>query len=568
MLFAAAGTIHVGQFLMGLLGGLALFLLGMQLMTDSLKAVAGGGMKVLLNKLTTNRFTAALSGAAVTAVIQSSSVTTVLVVGFISAGLLSLTQSIGVIMGANIGTTITAQVIAFKVTKYALAMIAAGFALQFFIRRERAEHCGLFLLGLGLIFLGMDVMSDATGPLKTYPPFIELIEHTQFPLLAILISALFTAVVQSSSATTGIVIVLAAQGFITLEAGIAMAFGANIGTCVTALLATIRKPRAAVQAALVHVLFNLAGVAMFYPLIGPLATLVREISPSAEHLAGAARLAAETPRQIANAHTLFNVGSTLVFIWFAGPLARLLQWLLPEKAEGPRRVRPKYLDPVYLGTPALALDSLRMELGHMGERAMIMFRAAPPIVLQGTSEDAERLEDMDEDVDRLHKAILDYAAQLSREEMNRPQGLDLQDYVLVANKLEAIADTVATNLVESARHRLDGRFTVPDDIQEGLNRLWTKVTWCVERSLAAVNSRDPLLSQQVVEANPEVSRLVSEARRRLADRMAAAPTFDVALFRYVSDVIEALRHVYKLARRASRRMVDVDLPAAEGSSKP
>ncbi|MBT4138847.1 MAG: Na/Pi cotransporter family protein, partial [Candidatus Latescibacteria bacterium] len=208
--------LQVGPILMGLVGGLALFLFGMEQMTAALKTVAGPGMKTMLARLTTNRFKAALTGAFVTAVIQSSSVTTVLVVGFISAGLLSLSQSIGIIMGANIGTTITAQIIAFKITHYALLLIAVGFASNFLSKNENLKQYGLMMMGLGLIFLGMDFMSNATRPLRSYGPFIALMKNMQNPLAGILLGTVFTALVQSSSATTGVVIVLAGQGFITL----------------------------------------------------------------------------------------------------------------------------------------------------------------------------------------------------------------------------------------------------------------------------------------------------------------------------------------------------------------
>ena len=265
---------------MSLLGGLALFLFGMEQMADSLKAVAGERMKVILAKLTTNRFMGAITGAFVTAVIQSSSVTTVLVVGFITAGLMSMAQSIGVIMGANIGTTITAQIVAFKVTKYALLMVAVGFGMLFSSRQEKIKQYGGMLMGLGLVFFGMAVMSDAMSPLRSYQPFLDLMTTMENPLIGILVAAVFTGLIQSSSATTGIVIVMATQGFITLEAGIALAFGANIGTCVTAMLAAIGKPREAVRAAVVHVLFNVFGVLVWIGLIPYLAEFVTWFSPS------------------------------------------------------------------------------------------------------------------------------------------------------------------------------------------------------------------------------------------------------------------------------------------------
>ncbi|MCB1852384.1 MAG: Na/Pi cotransporter family protein, partial [Gammaproteobacteria bacterium] len=244
---------------MTLLGGLAIFLYGMELMTDSLKAVAGDRMKMILEKMTGNRIAGAITGAGVTAVIQSSSVTTVIVVGFVTAGLMNLAQAIGVIMGANIGTTITAQIVAFKVTKYALLMVAVGFAMMMISKRESIKHYGTMLMGLGLVFFGMDVMSGAMKPLRTYQPFLDLMTTMESPLVGILIAAAFTGLIQSSSATTGIVIVMATEGLVSLPAGIALAFGANIGTCVTAILASIGKPRIAVQAAMAHLLFNVFG---------------------------------------------------------------------------------------------------------------------------------------------------------------------------------------------------------------------------------------------------------------------------------------------------------------------
>ena len=317
-------------------GGLALFLYGMRSMTEALKTVAGSGMKNLLARLTSNRFVAAIAGTIVTAVVQSSSVTTVLAVGFISAGLLNLSQSIGVILGANVGTTITAQIVAFAVYKYGLLMIAIGFFANVLARRERAKQWSTALMGLGLIFFGMELMSISTGPLRQWPPFIDLMQNTANPLLAVAMGAVFTAIVQSSSATTAIVIVLASQGLITLESGIGLIFGANIGTCVTAFISAIGRPREALQAAWAHIFFNVAGVMLWIFFIPEFANTVRAISPVSEQLEGLQRLAADTPRQIANAHTVFNVGNLLLFIWFTGPMGRLVNRIVPKKTDARR----------------------------------------------------------------------------------------------------------------------------------------------------------------------------------------------------------------------------------------
>ncbi|MCL4244673.1 MAG: Na/Pi symporter, partial [Candidatus Dadabacteria bacterium] len=311
-----------GMILMGLLGGLAIFLFGMDQMTGALKAVMGEGMSKLLAGLTKNRFMATITGAITTAVIQSSSVTTVIVIGFISVGLMTLQQVIGVILGANIGSTVTAQIIAFNVTQYALLPVAAGFAMLFVSKNEKVRLYGGIIMGLGLVFFGMGIMSDATSPLRSYEPFIEIMQEMSNPILGISAGLLFTGLVQSSAATIGIVIVLASQGAITLEAGIAIVLGANIGTCVTALLAAIGKATPAKQAAAAHILFNVIGVLIWLPLIGQLASMAEAVSPVSANLSGTAQMAADTPRQIANAHTLFNVANTIIFIGIIGPFAR------------------------------------------------------------------------------------------------------------------------------------------------------------------------------------------------------------------------------------------------------
>jgi len=294
-----SASIDVFRLLMGLFGGLALFLFGIDQMSHGLKAVAGDGMAKLLGSVTKNRFIGAITGAFVTAILNSSSVTTVLVVGFITAGIMTLTQSIGVIMGANIGSTMTAQIVAFNVTQYAMLPIAIGFGMIFFGKTESMKHGGAMLFGLGLLFGGMGVMSDAMYPLRSYPPFLELMGQLENPLLGILVGAVFTGLVQSSAATTGIAIVMASEGLMSLPAGIALALGANIGTCATAVLASIGKPVAAKQAAAAHIVFNILGVLIWLPFIDLLAQLSASISPTYTELDGAARMAREVPRSAA-----------------------------------------------------------------------------------------------------------------------------------------------------------------------------------------------------------------------------------------------------------------------------
>ena len=342
-------SLDLSAMAMGLLGGIALFLYGVEKMTDALRAVAGDGLKDLLARSTSSRLRGVVTGTLVTAAIQSSTVTTVLLVGFIGAGLMTLEQAVPLILGANVGTTLSAQIIAFNVTQYGLLLLALGFFAGTFAKRAPVRQWGWIVMGLGVLFLGMDIMNNAMRPLRTYEPFVEFMKSMEQPFVGFLVGAVFTVLVQSSLATTSIVIVLGSQGFVTLEAGIPLILGANVGTCATALLAAVGKPPAARQAALVHTLFNALGALAWLPLVGLLAAAAREISPSAVDLEGAARLAADVPRQVANSHLLFNIANTLIALPFTASLAALARRLAPDRpSAASARFAPVNLDPAFL----------------------------------------------------------------------------------------------------------------------------------------------------------------------------------------------------------------------------
>lgn len=371
--FLAQETASIDAVLLvgGLIGGLAIFLLGMEQMTEALKLVAGDRLRGLLVKLTKNRFMGLLTGAGITAVIQSSSITTVMAVGFISAGLMTFTQSIGVIVGANIGTTITAQIIAFKVTTYALYAVAIGFAITFFSKIGSRRAWGTALLGLGLVFLGMTLMGEAMSPLRESEAFISAMIALENPLLGVAVGAVFTAVVQSSSATTGIVIVLAQQGLISLETGIALVLGANVGTSVTALLASIGKPREALRASVAHTLFNVGGVIIWIPFIGLLASTVMSIG-------------GDTAREIANAHTVFNIFNALLILAITPQFARFIERIVPDRPDAVEAaLKAKYLDKAFVSTPSLAIDRARLELLRMADRVRAMLAEGVPAAISG-----------------------------------------------------------------------------------------------------------------------------------------------------------------------------------------
>ena len=550
------GGLQAWPLVMGLFGGLALFLYGMDKMADALKAVAGERMKSILAKLTSNRVMGAVTGAFVTAVIQSSSVTTVMVVGFITAGLMSLSQSIGIIMGANIGTTITAQIIAFKVTKFALLLIAVGFGLLLLGKRERLRHYGAGIMGLGLVFFGMAVMGDAMKPLRSYQPFLEWMTHMSSPGVGILAGALFTALVQSSSATTGVVIVMASQGFIALPAGIALIFGANVGTCVTALLASIGKPREAFRAALVHVLFNLVGVLIWLPFIGYLAQAVTAISPAAAGLAGTARLAADTPRQIANAHTIFNVANTVLLLGLSTQFARLVERLVPDRPlDEAQMIRARYLDSELLSTPALALDRVRLETLHLGDQVREMMRAILPAVFTGDRETLNAVSEMDDRVDALHGQILTYLGKISRGTLTEEQTEEFLKLMEAVNDLENIGDIIETNLVALGTERVEQQFTISDATKGVITEFHTVVSKAVDAAVQAVTQKSTEAARIVVEMKQEINELAESAAIHQAERLVAEEPNRLPAYTTEMDVIQNLKRIYYFAKRMARAAV-------------
>jgi phosphate:Na+ symporter len=457
------GEISWAFLVIGLLGGLALFLYGMEKMSEGMKKSAGNKMRSILAALTKNRVIGLLVGALVTMVIQSSSATTVMLVSFVQAELMSFAQSLGVILGADIGTTITAQLIAFKLTDYALLMIAVGFGLRMFAKQDNIRHVGDVILGFGILFFGMKLMSDAMNPLRTYPGFIELMQGLENPLLGLLVGTLFTALIQSSSAFTGVLIVLAQQQLITLEAGIPMLFGANIGTCITAGLASIGMSREAKRVALAHVIFKIAGVLLFIFWIPSFADIIRSL---------AVTFGADIARQIANAHTIFNVSLGLVFLPFTAIFAALILRLLPDKVEE-KHLKPAtwHLEESAIATPAIAIDLVRSEISRMAKILERMLRAiiipfmsdANLIKKQGLPKTEtnllleeiptrdeiypqlsllEGLDMREEKIDFLEEKVGDYLIQIGRQELSDSETNEVFGMTSIVNDMESIGDII------------------------------------------------------------------------------------------------------------------------------
>ena len=426
--------------IIGLFGGLGMFLYGMEMMSDGMKMTAGNSMRSILKKLTSNRFIAVFVGAFITMIIQSSSATTVMLVSFVNSGLLNFVQALGVILGSNIGSTVTAQIVAFKVTDYALLLIAIGSIMTLFSKKDTAKHIGFVILGFGLLFYGMKVMSDTMKPLRTDPTFNIILTSFENPFLGILAGAVFTALIQSSSATTGIVITLASSGSITLEAGIPLILGANIGTCITALLAGLKATRDAKRVAIGHVLFNVIGVLVFCFWIPTFADLVAQTTDN-------------VPRQIANAHTIFNIVSTMLFIPFAPFISRTIIRYFPDKEKLRNIEKPAILnlDEKVLSYPTAAINNAQAEIsGVVGLTERVVGSLVSPFITDKDQSDVENpelnlitgLHQRLEKIKYLNENISNYLIKISQQDLTSHQSREVFALVSATNYLNSINDTV------------------------------------------------------------------------------------------------------------------------------
>jgi len=544
---------------LGLAGGLAMFLFGMDIMTGALKRVTGDRLKTLLLRMTRNRFAGMTTGAVLTAIVQSSSVTTVLLVGFISAGMMKMPQSVAVILGANVGTTITAQVLAFKVTALALPLVSLGFFATLLARREDVREYGTIALGLGVVFLGMTIMGEAMHPLRDYRPFVDFMLSLESPLLAAAVGAGFTAVIQSSSATTGLLIVLAGQGLITLEPAIALALGANIGTCVTAMLAAIGKPRAAVQAAVVHTLVNVGGVLVWILLVDQLAEVARMMSPVHPDLPAEARPQAEIPRQIANVHTVFNLVNAAVLVWLTGPIARLVERLVPDRAVPlPPESVPRHLDPQLLDVPVIALDAARLEIVRLGRMVQAMMDTAMPALVSGSPLELSQLRVMDRPIDLLHRQILDYLRRISLGDLSGSQSELFMALAKIANDLEHVGDQIATGMVTSARKRIDENVMVSATTAAKIGRLHGRVLTALTHAIDALERSDRGLAAEVRAMKTEVFALMDEVSRHQIARLRADEAQRLPAYAREIELSEALEDIFKTVRRIARLQLAFD----------
>lgn len=478
---------------LALLGGLALFLYGMQIMSTGLEVAAGNRMKSILEKLTSNRVKGVLVGAAITAVIQSSSATTVMVVGFVNSGLMTLKQAVWVIMGANIGTTITGQLIALDIGAIAPLFAIAGVGAIMFIKSEKVHHISSIFAGLGILFMGMDMMGAAMSPLKESEAFISLMTKFDNPLLGILVGALFTAVIQSSSASVGILQALASTGMIPLSSAVFVLFGQNIGTCITAVLASIGMKVNAKRTTVIHLLFNIIGTVLFTVicLVTPYVTWIEAMTPG------------DPVAQIANAHTVFNIVTTLLLLPFGTHMANIAVRILPDsKKADDEDLRLKYIRPFEssyaIGHSAVAVSQVRDEVNRMRDMVAKNISDSFDSLVQYDEKLRKKVSEREEYIDFLNKGISEYIVSLMASEMNMSDSRKINGYYAIISNLERIGDH-AVNLAEYGDDMRKWEIDFSDTVKEELNEMKAQCIAALD-NLKEVTSEnvERILSQAVI----------------------------------------------------------------------
>ena len=502
--------------LIGLLGGLGLFLYGMQMMSNGLEAAAGNRMKKILEKLTANRFLGVVVGAVITAVIQSSSATTVMVVGFVNSGMMTLQQAVWIIMGANVGTTITGQLIALDVGAIAPLFAFIGVAFIVFLKNEKLHHYGKIIAGLGILFIGMDMMSAAMVPLRESEPFVNIITRFSNPVLGILAGAIFTAIIQSSSASVGILQALASSGVIGLPQAVYVLFGQNIGTCITAVLASIGTSRVAKRTTIIHLLFNIIGTTLFtiICILTPFTTLVEGFTPN------------NVSAQIANMHTIFNITTTILLIPFGTYLAKLATRILPDLPEERDDVMHlEYIQPFIpienrgetkIGISAIAITAIRNELIRMTQMTRENVGLSFDAVHDNNLALVEDVRNREEYIDYLNKEISKYISRMLVKERNPKDSQYMSALFKVCGNLERIGDH-AMNICEYTNMIKEKQITFSKEVMVQIEQM--KEVCCDALDLLLDNQANSENLHSIESIEQKIDDMTESFRQGQIDRM-------------------------------------------------
>ncbi len=516
-----------------LIGGLGMFLYGMNVMGDGLQKAAGEKLKKIIEMLTTNRIMGVLVGTLVTAIIQSSSATTVMTIGFVNAGIMSLQQAVGVIMGANIGTTVTAQLVSFNIEKYAPIAIGIGMVFWFFTKKKNIKNISEILIGFGILFVGMNFMKEAAAPVSEMSQVHDAMLYlSKNPVLGILAGFLITGTIQSSSASIGILIVLASQGLLPITAALPILYGDNIGTCVTSLLSTIGASRNARRAAIMHLCFNVIGTLLFIIVLSkPIIALVTSIDPT------------NVPRQIANAHTLFNVVNVIVLLPFSTYLVKLATKLVPytEDEDLENIHTTKFLDERILETPSIALSNTVDEVIRMASRSTRALNSAYDAVKTFSHERREKTFEYERMINTLQLDITNYLFALSNRNLSDIERIKADVLFHIVNDIERVGDH-ADNIAEISQFMEDKKVIFTEDARNELDTIFELASKNFYDSITALKTSDFELAATITEREREINILEQNARNSHMARLHAG-TCSVEAGIYFLDIISNLERI-------------------------
>lgn len=516
-------VIDYRQMLFLALGGLAFFLFGVKYMSNALQNVAGDRLRTFLEQGTKTPLRGVLLGALVTAIIQSSSATTVLTVGLVNSGLLTLHQAIGVIMGANIGTTVTAYLIGFKLEQYALPVLILGVFLLFFFKNRKVINLGQVLFGLGMLFYGMQTMGQGFAPLRDADFFHNLmISVENRAIWGVLVGTIFTALVQSSSATIGVLQELAYQGAITYNQAVPILLGDNIGTTITALLASIGTTVAARRAAISHFLFNFLGTLIFLPLflLGIFPVMVRLFTNYICFLLpgfGGTWEIINVKMQLAQTHGVFNVLNTLIQLPFVSVLAAIVTRIIP--GEGVlAKFEPEYLEPRLLTNPSVALGQVGREVERMGDLATEALKHTSAYFFTGVKAEAEKTLQFEEIINNLQRKITNYIVRISKEKLSDEDNQRAYMYLQTIIDIERVGDH-AENIVELTATRIEKNIVFSQNAIDDIQGMFNKTISLYAQAVECLENRDPWLAREIIKGDDLIDQMEKELRRAHIDRL-------------------------------------------------
>ena len=545
--------------MIGLLGGLGLFFFGVKMMSTGMQNSAGHRMRIILSNLTYNRIIALGVGTFVTTAIQSSSATCVMLVGFVHSKLMEFRQTIGVMLGAAIGTTITAQIIAFKLTDFSLLIVAIGLCLYLFVHKQKIKNIGETILGFGILFFGMHIMSESMYPLRTYAPFINVLYTLENPLLGLFVGTIFTALIQSSSAFIGILIVLATQGLISLEAAIPLLLGSNIGTAITAILASLNASSEAKKVALALTIFKVIGVLLIIWWIPFFARLVESISPrSIPGPDEMSSLSEVLPRQIANAHTLFNVLLAALFLPFTNPLSRLVNWIIPVKIadEKEEKIETTYLDLNLIKTPSLGLSLAKEEALRVGRFVLDMVKG---IIKAFTNKDEtviSQMEKRERQVDFLVTEINQYLIKITRGNINEQVINEAFQIMFTIKEFEQIADVVSKILVKRARTWLSSGFEFSDEGKHELIEYHSKAIKQISRAIEVFRELNLEKAQEMKAKYKKYRAMAIELEKHHYERLREEIAQTISSSETHLELITTFRNIASHATNVARMFIE------------